>query len=156
MSLQIGDKAPSFSLKSSEKADVSLQDFAGKKLVILFFPAAYTSVCTAELCAIRDGLKEYQSLDAEVVAISVDSLFTLNQFKTDNGYNFTLLSDFNKEVCQAYGAYYEEFVFGMKGVARRAAFVVDGEGIIRYAEVLESAGDIPDFVEIKKSLSAIS
>jgi len=156
MSLQIGDKAPSFTLKSSEKADVSLQDFAGKKLVILFFPAAYTSVCTAELCAIRDGLKEYQSLDAEVVAISVDSLFTLNQFKTDNGYNFTLLSDFNKDVCQAYGAYYEEFVFGMKGVARRAAFVVDGEGIIRYAEVLESAGNIPDFAEIKKSLSAIS
>lgn len=156
MSLKVGDKAPSFTLKSSEKADVSLQDFAGKKLVILFFPAAYSSICTAELCAIRDGLKEYQSLDAEVVAISVDSLFTLNQFKTDNGYNFTLLSDFNKEVCQTYGAYYEEFVFGMKGVARRAAFVVDGEGSIRYAEVLESGGDIPDFAAIKNTLTAIS
>ena len=156
MSLQIGDKAPSFILKSSDRKDVSLEDYIGKKVVIYFFPGAYSSICTAELCTVRDAIQDYENLDAEVIGISVDSLFVLNQFKSDNNYPFVLLSDFNKEVCQAYGAFYEEFVLGMKGVARRAAFVVDSEGIIQYAEVLESAGDLPNFDEIKKTLATIA
>lgn len=156
MSLQIGDKAPSFTLKSSDRNDVSLEDYKGKKLVIFFFPGAYSSVCTAELCTVRDDIQDYSNLNAEVVGISVDSIFVLNQFKKDNQYTFTLLSDFNKEVCQVYGAFYEEFVLGMKGVARRAAFVVDGDGIIRYAEVLENGGDHPDFTAVKAALEAIA
>jgi peroxiredoxin len=156
MSLQIGDKAPSFILKSSDRKDVSLEDYIGKKVVIYFFPGAYSSICTAELCTVRDAIQDYENLDAEVIGISVDSLFVLNQFKSDNNYPFVLLSDFNKEVCQAYGAFYEEFVLGMKGVARRASFVVDSEGIIQYAEVLESAGDLPNFDEIKKTLATIA
>lgn len=156
MSLKIGDVAPSFTLKASDKSDVSLQDYKGKNLVILFFPAAFTGVCTAELCSVRDGLSEYTNVNADVVAISVDTIFALDKFKAENNYPFVLLSDFNKEVCQAYGAFYEEFVLGMKGVARRAAFVVDGEGTIQYAEVLESAGDLPNFEEIKRTLAAIA
>jgi peroxiredoxin len=153
MALQIGDKAPLFSLLDSEtKSAVSLEQFKGKKVVLHFFPMAFTGVCTTQLCTLRDDLSAYESLGAEVIAISVDSPFTLSQFKKDQGYNFPLLSDFNKEVSQAYGAFYEEFVFGLKGVAKRSAFVIDEEGVIRYAEVLESAGDLPNFEAIKASL----
>jgi len=158
MSIQLkpGDIAPSFTLFNTDKKEVSLSDFRGKNVVILFFPQAFTGVCTTELCAVRDGLSEYQSLNASVVAISVDSLFTLGAFKEAQQFNFEMLSDFNKETCQAYGAFYESFVFNMKGVARRAAFVVDAEGAIRYAEVLESAGDIPNFDAVRGVLQTLN
>ena len=97
MGLKIGDKAPAFTLKDTEKQDVSLSDFSGKNVVLLFFPLAFTSTCTTELCTIRDTKKDYDNLNAEVLAISVDSLFTLGKFKTEEGYNFPLLSDWNKE-----------------------------------------------------------
>lgn len=155
MALQIGDKAPNFALFSSDKKEVKLSDYAGKNLLVLFFPQAFTGVCTAELCSIRDGIADYNQIDTSVVAISVDSVFTLAKFKEEQGYNFPLLSDFNKTSSQAYGAYYEDFVFGMKGVSRRAAFVIDGAGIIRYAEVLESAGDLPNFEAIQNALKAL-
>jgi peroxiredoxin len=105
---------------------------------------------------VRDNLNVYTSLNAEVVGISVDSIFTLAKFKEEQQYNFPLLSDFNKTVSQAYGAFYEEFVFGMKGVSRRAAFVVDKNGTVQYAEVLESAGDLPNFDAIKEALSGLN
>ncbi len=156
MSLKIGDKAPAFELLDTEKNKVSLADYKGKNLLILFFPLAFTGVCTAELCAIRDGIADYNNVDAAVVAVSVDSIFTLGKFKAEQQLNFPLLSDFNKEAATAYGAIYEEFVLGMKGVAKRSAFVVDGQGIIQYAEVLESAGDLPNFDAIKEKLAAIA
>ena len=155
MQLSKGQPAPSFSLFNSEKAKVSIHDFAGKNLVILFFPQAFTGVCTTELCSVRDSIGLYTSLNAEVVGISVDSIFTLAKFKEEQGYNFPLLSDFNKDVSQAYGAFYDEFVFEMKGVSRRAAFVVDQFGTIQYAEVLESAGDVPNFDAIKATLTEL-
>jgi len=124
--------------------------------VILFFPQAFTGVCTTELCSVRDSLAQYESLNTEVLAISVDSIFTLAKFKETQGFNFRLLSDFNKEVSASYGALYDTFVFGMKGVSRRAAFVVDGTGHIRYAQVLESAGDLPDFEAVKATLEKLS
>jgi peroxiredoxin len=156
MQLSKGQSAPDFSLFNSEKAKVSLNDYKGKNLVILFFPLAFTGVCTTELCSVRDNMNIYTGLNADVVGISVDSLFTLGKFKEDNGLNFPLLSDFNKEISQAYGAFYDEFVLDMKGVSRRAAFVVDGQGIIQYAEVLESAGDLPNFDAIKETLTSLS
>ena len=156
MGLNIGDKAPDFKLYSSEKEEISLSDFSGKHVVLLFVPQAFTGVCTKELCTVRDGIADYNHLNAEVLAISVDSIFTLGRFKEDQQLNFRLLSDFNKEVSAAYGALYEEFVFGMLGVSKRAAFVVDSEGYIRYAEVLESAGDLPSFEGIKSALSGLS
>lgn len=155
MQVTKGQSAPSFNLFNSEKNKVSLADYSGKNLVILFFPQAFTGVCTTELCSVRDNLNVYTSLNAEVVGISVDSIFTLAKFKEEQGYNFPLLSDFNKEISKAYGAFYNEFVFDMKGVSRRAAFVVDGKGTIQYAEVLESAGDLPNFEAIQATLSEL-
>ena len=155
MSLKIGDTAPAFTLKSSDKTDVSLSDYAGKNVVVLFFPLAFTGVCTTELCTIRDNKADYDHLNAEVVAISVDSPFTLAKFKEEQGYNFPLLSDWNKGTAQAYGALYDEFVLGMKGVAKRSAFVVDKEGKIRYAEILENAGELPNFAAINETLSEL-
>ena len=155
MQLSKGQNAPEFNLFNSEKNKVSLADFSGKNLVIPFFPQAFTGVCTTELCSIRDNMNVYTSLNAEVVGISVDSIFTLAKFKEEQGYNFNLLSDFNKDISKAYGAFYDEFVFDMKGVSRRAAFVVDGKGQIQYAEVLESAGDLPNFDAIQTTLSEL-
>ena len=149
MALAIGQKAPNFTLFSSDLKEVSLSDYAGKKVVIHFFPMAFTGVCTTQLCTMRDSFGYYEGLGAEVLGISVDSPFTLAKFKEDNTYQFPLLSDFNKEVSQAYGAYYDEFVFNLKGVSKRAAFVVNENQEIIYAEVLESAGDLPDFDAIR-------
>jgi peroxiredoxin len=155
MSLNKGDKAPSFSLFNSDKKQVSLSDFKGKNLIIHFYPAAFTGVCTAQLCTMRDNIEYYTRLNAEVLGISVDTVFSLGKFKSEQNYSFDLLSDFNKQTIQDYGVYNENFVLGMKGVAKRAAFVIDGEGIIQYAEVLENAGNLPDFSAIKAALEAI-
>lgn len=155
MALQIGEKAPEFTLKSSEKSDISLSNFKGKNVLLLFFPQAFTGTCTEELCSIRDNYKDYEVLNAEVLAVSVDSVFTLAKYKELQQYNFTLLSDFNKEVSQMYGSFYEEFVLGMKGVSKRSAFVIDGAGTIKYAEVLENAGDIPNFAAIQDVLNQL-
>lgn len=156
MSLEIGQKAPDFKLYSSDKQEVALSDFSGKNVIILFFPMAFTGTCTAELCSMRDDIASYNNLDAQVLGISVDSLFTLDKFKSDQNLNFPLLSDFNKEVSATYGSLYDTFVFGMKGVSKRSAFVVDKKGIIQYAEVLEKASDIPNFIAIKEVLSNLS
>jgi len=154
MTLQAGDKAPDFKLFSSELKEVSLNDFKGKKLIIHFFPMAFTGTCTEQLCTLRDSFGYYDGMNAEVIAISVDSPFSLAKFKEEQGYQFPLLSDFNKEVSQAFGAYYDEFVFNLKGVSKRAAFMIDEEGNISYAEVLENAGDLPDFNAIKEEIEA--
>ncbi|UTA68706.1 redoxin domain-containing protein [Emticicia sp. 21SJ11W-3] len=155
MALQVGDPAPDFKLYNSEKQEVTLAGYRGKNVVILFFPLAFTSVCTAELCQTRDDIAFYSALNTDVLAISVDSIFTLGKFKEEQKLPFPLLSDFNKEVSLAYDSLYDTFVFDMKGVSKRAAFVVDKDGIIRYAEVLEKAGDIPDFAAIKATLESL-
>ncbi|NRB61493.1 MAG: redoxin domain-containing protein [Saprospiraceae bacterium] len=154
--LKVGEKAPAFTLFSEAKKEVHLQDYKGKNVVLLFFPMAFTSVCTDELCHMRDNIASYNNVNAEIVGISVNSPFTLEKFKADQNLNFTLLSDFNKEVSQAYGSFYEDFVFGMKGVSKRSAFVIDTEGIIQYVEVLDNAGDIPNFGAIQKTLVQLS
>ena len=156
MTIKIGDKAPNFTLRASDKSEVSLEDYRGKNVVLLFFPLAFTGVCTTELCTMRDDMSKYEQLGAQVLAISVDSLFTLEKFKAENNYNFPLLSDFNKNVSRAYGSFYEEFVLDMRGVSRRSAFVIDKEGTVQYAEVLESAGDLPNFAAIKEALSNLT
>jgi len=152
MSLKVGDKAPAFTLTSDELKPVSLSDYSGKNVVLLFFPMAFTSVCTTELCTMRDDIATYNGLDAEIVALSVDSPFTLGRFKQDQSLNFPLLSDFNKEVSRNYGSLYEEFVMGLRGVSKRSAFVIDKEGTVRYAEVLDNAGDVPNFEAIRETL----
>lgn len=156
MSLQIGQKAPEFTLHNTEKNKVSLSDFKSKNVVLLFFPLAFTGVCTNEMCSMRDNMAAYNSLNAEVIGISVDSLFVLDRFKKEHNLDFALLSDFNKEVAKDYGCLYDTFVFDMHGVAKRSAFVIDKDGILQYAEVLESAGDLPDFNAIQECLKSLS
>lgn len=157
MSIQVGQKAPDFTLYSSSKEKISLADFSGKKKVlILFFPQSFTGVCTTELCGVRDDIAKYQNADAEVLAISVDSIFTLAKFKELQQLNFTLLSDFNKEVSALYDTIYDSFTdMNMRGVSKRSAFIVDKSGVIQYAEILESAGDVPDFTAINEILSRL-
>ncbi|HVF80361.1 MAG TPA: redoxin domain-containing protein [Flavisolibacter sp.] len=155
MALQTGQPAPGFTLFDTDKKEVSLSNYKGKNVLLLFFPMAFTSVCTAELCSVRDNIKMYEGFDAQPIGISVDSLFTLAKYKQEQGLNFPLLSDFNKEVSTAYGALYEQFGFGMRGVSKRAAFVINKEGIIEYAEVLENAGLQPDFDRIKETITRL-
>ncbi|HNE27869.1 MAG: redoxin domain-containing protein [Saprospiraceae bacterium] len=155
MPLQPGDKAPDFSLRSSDKSIVKLSEQQGQNVVLLFFPLAFTGVCTKELCMMRDSLADYEKLDARILAVSVDSIFTLQKWKEEQGFNFPLLSDFNKAVSKKYDALYKDFAYEMKGVSKRAAFVIDRKGTIRYAEVLESAGDLPDFQAVQQTLQAL-
>jgi len=153
MTLSIGESAPEFTLFNDQKKEVNLTDFRGKIVVLLFFPQAFTGVCTAELCQMRDSLHDYNTMNAEILAVSVDSVFTLEKWKKDEGFNFNLLSDFNKHVSRAYGSLYEEWIFGMKGVSKRSAFVIDKGGIIRYAEVLENPGEMPNLQAVKDTVA---
>ena len=155
MHIEIGQLAPAFKLYDSQKQLVSLSDYSGKNVLLLFFPLAFTSVCTAELCSVRDNIALYSNMNSDVLGISVDSLYTLAAFKKEQHLNFPLLSDFNKEISTAYGTLYETFSFGMKGVSKRAAFIVDAEGKIAYAEVLDNAGEQPDFNAIKLLLNSM-
>jgi peroxiredoxin len=152
MSLTIGHAAPQFKLTSSALKEVSLADFKGKKVVLHFFPFAFTGTCTTQLCTMRDNFGYYDGLNAAILGISVDSPFTLAKFKEEYKYQFDLLSDFNKEVSAAYGAIYEHFVLGLNGVAKRAAFVIDEDQNIIYAEVLEVATDLPNFEAIAEKV----
>lgn len=155
MNLLLNSPSPKFTLFSTEKKEVSLTDYNGKNIVILFFPLSFTGVCTKELCMVRDELTIYNDLNAVVIGISVDSLFSLAKFKEEQNLNFDLLSDFNKEATLSYGALAETFAFGMKGVSKRSAFVVDKSGILKYIEILEDAGQIPNFSAIKDCLASL-
>lgn len=151
-----GQKAPDFTLYDSEKNKVTLSEQKGKNVVLLFFPLAFTGVCTKELCSVRDNYAMYNSLNATVYGISVDSTFTLDKFKQEQNLNFSLLSDFNKQASKDYDALYENFVMDMIGVSKRAAFVIDKEGTVKYAEVLENAGELPNFDAIRQTLERLN
>jgi peroxiredoxin len=154
MKIEIDQSAPDFSLYDTEKNKLSLSELKGQKVLLLFFPLAFTSTCTKELCSVRDNISWYNNVNARVLGISVDSVYTLAKYKEEQKLNFTLLSDFNKEVSAAYGSLYDRFSLGMKGVSKRSAFIVDQDSIIRYAEVLENASALPDFETIQKTLSS--
>jgi peroxiredoxin len=155
MNIEIGQPAPGFTLYDSTKNKITLSDMKGQNVLILFFPLAFTSTCTAELCSIRDNISFYNNVNAKVFGISVDSLHTLAKYKADQNLNFTLLSDFNKDVSSLYGSLYEMFGYNMKGVSKRSAFVIDKDGIIRYSEVLENAGEQPNFKNLTLILEGL-
>ena len=156
MAIVLGQAAPDFSLFDSEKNKVTLSELMGKNVVLLFFPLAFTGVCTKELCSVRDNIAAYNDTNAQVLGISVDSLFVLDKFKQEQNLNFPLLSDFNKEAAKAFDVLYELFpAFEMQGVSKRAAFVVDKEGVIKYAEICATPGDLPDFAAIQSTLQSI-
>ena len=155
MSLKVGDKAPDFTLFNQDGETVSLHDFKGKKVVVLFFPAANTGVCTKEMCTFRDELKVFENVNAQVLGISVDTHYALKMFQEKNNYNFPLLSDFNKKVIAEYDVVLDVFApgkFDYQGVAKRSAFVVDESGVLKYVEVLASPGEEPNYEAIKKAL----
>ena len=157
MAIAIGQPAPDFSLFDSDKRKVILGDYKGKNVLVLFFPLAFTSVCTKELCELRDNISIYSNANAQVVGISVDSLFVLNKYKEEQNLNFPLLSDFNKEASKAFDVLYETFpAFEMHGVSKRAAFVIDMEGVIRYSEVCPTPGDLPNFEAIQQVLNSLN
>ena len=155
MNIQPGQEAPNFTLYDTEKKQVTLTQFRGQHVLILFFPLAFTSVCTAELCSVRDNMKMYEQLQVQPLGISVDSLYSLARYKAEQNLNFPLLSDFNKEASEAYGSLYETFSYGMRSVSKRSAFLIDKNGVVQYAEVLENAGLQPNFEAIKETLTAI-
>jgi len=156
MAVTIGQPAPSFSLYNTEKNKVSLPDFKGRNLVILFFPLAFSSVCTRELCEMSDNYTEFTKLNTEVVGISVDSLYSNKKFKEIYKIPFPLLADFNKEAAIAYDVLIEKFSYDMKGVSTRATFVIDKDGILRYTEVLPSPGDYPNMTALRKAVAALN
>jgi glutaredoxin-dependent peroxiredoxin len=152
MKIEIGQTAPDFTLYDSAKNKITLSDLKGQNVLLLFFPLAFTSTCTAELCSVRDNISFYNDVNAKVFGISVDSLHTLATYKTVQNLNFTLLSDFNKDISSLYGSLYEMFGYNMKGVSKRSAFVIDKDGVVRYAEVLENASEQPNFKNITLTL----
>lgn len=158
MPLSVGSKAPDFSLKSKNAEglrDVKLSDFAGRKnVVLLFFPAAFTGVCTTEMCDVTAGLKNYTDVDAEVVGISVDSPFAQEAWAQKERIGFTLASDLNKEVTKAYDVVLPDLV-GIGSAARRAAFVIDKQGVIQYAEATPTPKDLPNFDAVKAKLAEL-
>lgn len=158
MSLQIGQQAPDFTLYKAFNEPLSLSEFREKQnVLLLFFPLAFTGGCIKQLCTARDNMSMYNNVNAQVIGVSVDSVATQNRFQEDQKLNFPLVSDFNKEVSTAYGCIYESFTaMDMKGVSKRSAFVIDKHGVIQYAEVLENAGDQPDFNAINDVLSRLS
>lgn len=156
MSLTAGSIAPNFKLFNTEKQEVELSSLKGKNVLIHFFPLAFTSVCTEQLCNARDNMEVYTKLNCEVIGISIDTLFSLGEFKKQNNYSFNLLSDFNKTTIADYGLTIEEFAFGMKGVSKRAAVVIDKNGVIQYFEITPTPGDQPNYNAIREALEKLN
>lgn len=159
MALKVGDKAPDFTLPSftpsPDLTEVSLSGFKGKNVVLLFFPQAFTGVCTAEMYTISENFNAYKNMNAEVIGISVDGTFVQKAFAEKNNITIPLLSDFNKEAVKKYDVLRPEFAHGMKGVAERAVYVIDKDGVIRYVEVMASPGDQVNFDGIKNAVAGL-
>ncbi len=157
MVLRIGQRVPDFSLPDTNKQERKLSEFTQKgKTVLLFFPFAFSGVCDKEMCVFRDGATKLNSLNAQTVGISVDSLFTLKVFAQTYNLQFPLLSDFNKKVSKAYDVLQDPWPgFGYKGVSKRAALVLDGKGILRYKWVTDAPSNEPPYEEIMLALGKL-
>jgi len=157
MALKVGDKAPSFTLTDADRKSRSLSEFLGKKTVLAFYPGAFTGACTKEMCGLRDSLSKMNELDAQVVGISVDAPFANKAFAQQNGLQFPLLSDHTRTVAKQYAGLYENFG-GLTGytAAKRSIFILDKQGVVRYAWISEEPGVEPNYAEIIKALSAFS
>jgi peroxiredoxin len=150
--IRVGDRAPDFRLKASTGAEIALADYRGRQpVLLLFFPLAFSPVCTRELCSLRDDYARFQEMGAQILAVSVDSPFTLAAWAEQMKFPFPLLSDFNKEVARRYDALHDDLL-GLRGVAKRSAFVIDREGIVRYAWVSDDPRALPDFDALSRAL----
>ena len=154
-SVEVGAPAPSFTLPDTNNQSVSLESLRGRPVVLVFFPLAFSSVCTKEMCPFRDTMNDLNQLNAQVVGVSVDSPFSLKQFAQQNNIEYPLLSDFNKQAATTYGVLREDLL-GLKGVANRSAFILDKDGIVRWKWVSEDPRVEPDYNEIQSQLRALS
>lgn len=152
MSVDVGSKAPDFTLMNQDREPVTLSQLKGNPVVLAFFPAAFSGVCQKEMCTFRDSMGQLGKANARVFGVSVDTFFSLKAFQDQQKLNFPLLSDFNKQVIRDYGVFNEDMI-GLKGIAKRAVFVIDKDGIVRHREVLEDARNEPDY---QKVLSAVA
>lgn len=154
--VKVGEEAPDFELVDTELNRVKLSDLRGRKVVLAFYPGAFTSACQKELCAIRDTLANFERLDAQVIGVSVDSPFANKGFAEANRLGFPLLSDYTRDVAQKYGGVYHDFL-GLSGyaVAKRAVFIVDEKGIVRYSWISEDPGQEPPYDEVQRKLEGI-
>jgi peroxiredoxin len=154
MAATVGSIAPDFTLTDDNRQPTTLSMQRGRPVVLAFFPAAFSSVCTKELCTFRDSLSRLNRARAQVYGISVDTFFALKAFKDSQQLTFPLLSDFNKQVIRDYDVFNEDMV-GLKGIAKRAVFVIDKEGVVRHREILEDARNEPDYEKVFAALSAL-
>ena len=155
MAATVGQKAPEFKLLNDKREEVTLSSQKGHPVVLAFFPAAFTGVCTKELCTFRDSMAKLNSANARVYGISVDTSFSLAEFKKQQNLNFPLLSDFNKEVIQSYGVFNPDMI-GLKGIAKRSTFVIDKDGVVRYSEILEDARNEPNYDKVFEALGKLN
>jgi peroxiredoxin len=154
MRAEVGSTAPDFTLTNQDRQPVRLSEQKGRPVVLAFFPAAFSGVCTKELCTFRDSLAALNRANAQVYGISVDTFFTLKAFQEQQHLNFPLLSDFNKQVIQEYGVFNEDMI-GLKGIAKRAVFVIDKDGIVRYREVLDDARNEPNYEKVNEAVGSL-
>ena len=154
MAADVGSKAPDFTLMNQDRESVTLSKLKGKPVVLAFFPAAFSGVCQKELCTFRDSMDALNKASAQVFGISVDTFFALKAFQDQQMLKFPLLSDFNKEVIRDYGVFNEDMI-GLKGIAKRAVFVVDKDGVVRYREVLDDARNEPDYKKVLDSVASL-
>ena len=155
MAVDVGTKAPDFTLMNQDRQPVTLSAERGKPVVLAFFPAAFSSVCTKELCTFRDSLAKLNTAKAQVYGVSVDTFFTLKAFGDSQKLTFPLLSDFNKDVIRQYGVFNEDMI-GLKGIAKRSTFVIDKDGVVRHREVLEDARNEPDYQKVYDMLASLA
>ncbi len=152
--MNIGDKAPEFKLVTTAMKSITNKDFKDKNVVLLFFPLAFTSVCTQEMCVASDDMNAYKDLDAEIIGVSVDSPFVLQKFGEENNIGFTLASDFDRSASKAFDTLFEDDFLGLTGFSKRSAYVIDKEGALRYAETTDGKS-LPDFDKIKETLKSL-
>jgi peroxiredoxin len=155
MSVDVGSKAPDFTLTNQDRQPVTLSEQRGRPVVLAFFPAAFSSVCEKELCTFRDAMSTLNKAQAQVYGISVDTFFTLKAFRDQQKLTFPLLSDFNKQVIRDYGVFNDDMI-GLKGIAKRAVFVIDTDGVVRHREVLEDARNEPDYDKVFSAVASLS
>jgi len=154
MSVDVGTKAPDFTLVDQDRNPVTLSASLGRPVVLNFFPGAFSSTCTAQLCSFNNSMARLNAAGAQVYGISVDTFFALKAFRDAEGLTYPLLSDFNKEVIHQYDVFFENMI-GLKGLAKRAVFVIDKEGIVRYRQVVEDARNEPDYQPVFDVLASL-
>ena len=154
MAADVGSKAPDFTLMNQDREPVTLSQLSGRPVVLAFFPAAFSGTCQKELCTFRDSMGQLGAANAQVLGISVDTLFALKAFRDQQQLNFPLLCDFNKQVICEYGVFNEDMI-GLKGIAKRAVVVLDKNGVVRYREVLDDARNEPDYHKVLESVASL-